>query len=129
MHDRPTYTRDQADRALPLIRAIARDFHVTYVDLRQRLQAYQRDADLSGLRHEEDLPEEIRDRLAELRGLVAELQQLGVTLEDPELGLVSFRGLEGEQVVNFCWKLGEDGVRYAFDLDESYQQRRPLATS
>ena len=30
------------------------------------------------------------------------------------------------QVVNLCWKIGEDSIDYWHGLDEGYAKRRPL---
>ena len=55
-----------------------------------------------------------------------ELEQVGATVQDPELGLVTFQGLHKGEVVNFCWKLGEDRVRFYFPIGGDYTRRRPL---
>ena len=121
------YTRDQADRALHLIRTIAEDCRAAYVRARAGLRDFRGAGPMPDLESEEGLPEGARATLLELRSFVLELQELGVVLHDPELGVVSFRGLHGGAVVNYCWKLGEaHRVRFWFPLDGSYAERRPL---
>jgi len=68
----------------------------------------------------------MRDDLAELRGLLLELKELGVNVEDPEIGLVTMPGLHLGEVVNLCWKLGEDRVRFWYPDGGCYAARRPL---
>ena len=121
-----TYTLDKAERALPLIGAIARDLHETYLRMRSRLADLGHDVPLQRIETEADLPEDVRELLTEIRGLGRELRELGVTLEDPELGLVSFRGLVEGLEVNLCWKIGETEVRSWYALGASYEDRRPL---
>ncbi len=120
------YTREQADRVLPLVRAIVEDQREVYLRVRRNLSAFGGLEDLEEISGDHRLPRNVRDDLAELRGYLLELEQLGVTVQDPELGLVVMTGLHGGEVVNFCWKLGEDRVRSFFPAGADYQCRRPL---
>jgi hypothetical protein len=126
MPNRVLYTRDQADRILPLVRAIAEDQREVYVRVRGNLKAFQTLEQLEEISGDHRLPQKTRDDLAELRGYMMELEELGIAVRDPELGLVAFEGLHGGSVVNFCWKIGEDRVRFWFPVGGDYAQRRPL---
>lgn len=120
------YTLEQAEQVLPLVRAILEDQREAYVRVRRDLSAFKGFEDLANISGDHRLPKGVRDELAELRSYMLELAELGVTVLDPELGLISFRGLHGGEVVNLCWKLGEDRVRYWFPRDSDYAARRPI---
>ncbi len=120
------YTPEQADRMLPLVRAIVEDQREVYLRLRRDLTAFRGVEDLEEVSGDHGLPDGLRDDLAELRDLLLELKELGVTVEDPEIGLVTMRGLVGGEIVNLCWKLGEERVRFWYPDGGSYDARRPL---
>jgi hypothetical protein len=120
------YNRAQAERVLPLVRAIAQDQREVYVRVRRNLRAFASLQELDQISGDHRLPAGTRDDLAELRGFMIELEELGVSVRDPELGLVEFQGLHRGEVVNFCWKLGEDRVRFWYPVDGDYACRRPL---
>ncbi len=131
-----SYTPESATRALPLLRAIVRDAHESYVDLRASIAAHNehlRGEHLSGdhvriadLSSAEDLPESLRDRLATLHEHIGELRELGARLLDPELGIVVVDGEIAGQSAHLCWKLGENSFRYWMPLGSGYDQRRPI---
>ncbi len=64
--------------------------------------------------------------LARVNGQIIRLQELGVELKDPRIGLIDFRSLRDDRVVYLCWKLGEPTVAYWHDLDAGYAGRQPL---
>ena len=55
-----------------------------------------------------------------------EVAALGGVTKDLALGLVDFPHLRDGQVVNLCWKIGEESIDYWHGLDEGYAKRRPL---
>jgi hypothetical protein len=124
-HD-SVYTPEQADNVLPLVRAIVTDQREVYLRLRRNLTAFRGVEDLEDISGDHGLPFGMRDDLAELRSLLLELKELGVNVEDPEIGLVTLRGVHHGEVVNLCWKLGEDRVRFWFPEGGCYAARLPL---
>jgi hypothetical protein len=120
------YTREQAEAVLPLVRAIVKDQRELYLRVRRSLAAYRGLESLEKVADDQSLPPGMREDLAALRGFMLELAELGVKVEDPDLGLVTMRGRRDGEVVNFCWKLGEDRVRFWFPIDATYAARRPL---
>jgi hypothetical protein len=65
----------------------------------------------------------------EIRQVLQQIAALGGVTKDLETGLVDFPGHareRGDQVVNLCWKYGEDAVRFWHGMDEGYAQRKPL---
>jgi hypothetical protein len=66
----------------------------------------------------------------EVRQILEEIRALGGITKDLEMGLVDFpgRGPEaGHRIVNLCWRLGEEEVRFWHGMDEGYAQRKPIA--
>jgi hypothetical protein len=119
------YTRETADRMLPLLRAILADTREAYLELQRHVGRLDGTGALARLRAG-DLPEAVADVLSDVHGFLRELSELSVRLESPDLGLVSFPGLLRGHEVNFCWKLGEDRVRYWFARGATYDDRRPI---
>lgn len=64
--------------------------------------------------------------VAELNGLVQELEALGCELKDIDQGLVDFRSVMGEEEVYLCWKLGEPGIGWWHSLETGFAGRQPL---
>lgn len=66
----------------------------------------------------------------EVRQLLEEVQGLGGVVKDLEMGLVDFpgRGPGGRdgEIVNLCWRLGEDAVEFWHGMREGFAQRKPL---
>ncbi len=120
------YTPDSANRALPLVRAIARDVSETAL----RMQATWKKLEAGGLGAEarqrlQDSFDEGRTRLLALNG---ELEELGVELKDPLQGLLDFRAVRGGAEVFLCWELDEERVGHWHELDAGYAGRQPIET-
>ncbi len=54
------------------------------------------------------------------------LQELGIVLKDPQAGLVDFPSLREGEVVELCWKLGEERVAHWHRIGEGFAGRKPL---
>jgi hypothetical protein len=71
-----------------------------------------------------------RSRRAELRAALAAelaaLDELGVELKDPALGLIDFRSLRDGRVVYLCWRIGEPSIGYWHELDAGFASRKPI---
>jgi hypothetical protein len=120
------YTPAEADRSLPLVRAIARDVRETAVEMKKLWSAAksQKVADPARVHLEE------RVRVAQERfgGLLEELQQLGVELKDPFQGLLDFRAERKGREVYLCWRLGEDRIAHWHELGAGFAGRKPIDT-
>lgn len=111
-----TFTREEANRTLPLVRLIVRDIVDLYADLRARRERLD---DLTGGRRRkprdnDPYADELREMEAEyaadeqnLRNLVDELGGLGVRIGDAALGTITFPG-QGQ--TQFEWRLGDADV-------------------
>lgn len=120
------YTPDQADQMVPLIRAIVEDQREVYLRLRHNLAAFRTVEELDEISGDHDLPKTVRDDLAELRTYLLEIEELGVRIDDPEKGVVSMRGLHNGEVVNLCWRLGEERVAYWYPAGGEPADRQRL---
>jgi hypothetical protein len=130
---RKYFTIEEANKALPLVRAIVSDVVRQYrvvEELQQRLSLVLRDRrgpadDLYSeeLAHSQAELELQEEKLAEY---IEELKNLGVELKGED-GLCDFRSLRDGREVYLCWRLGEPEVMYWHELDAGFAGRRPLA--
>ncbi|MGQ9576436.1 MAG: DUF2203 domain-containing protein [Thermoguttaceae bacterium] len=128
------FTVEQANAALPLVRAIVGDLVRLARDVwerRQRLdwlgtERVERPNDPyyeELLQMEEDLDRDSR----QLQEYVGELRQLGVEPKSAMEGLVDFPAVRDGRRVYLCWKLGEPEVLFWHELEAGYRGRQPLA--
>ena len=132
---RKLFTIEQANAALPLVRAIASDMSELardVIDRKERLshllggrdpESHSHDPYRSELAHIEGELEKDSRRLKEY---VNELVALGVEPKDCLQGLVDFPCEMEGRVVYLCWRLGEPEVLYWHDLDAGFAGRQPL---
>jgi hypothetical protein len=62
----------------------------------------------------------------EAEGFLEELEEIGCTCKDPEIGLVDFPARAGGKVVFLCWKMGEPEILYYHDIDAGFAGRKPV---
>lgn len=130
---RKLFTVEQANAALPLVRAIAADLarlSRDVIERRERLSTLlagreRGTRDLYGeeLAHVEAELEKDSERLQEY---VEELRELGVDPKNGPEGLVDFPSMVDGKPVYLCWKLGEPEVLFWHDLDAGFRGRQPL---
>jgi hypothetical protein len=130
---RKLFTIEQANAALPLVRAIASDMAELardLVDRKERLALLMngRDPDSqdpyrSELAHIEGELEKDDRRLGEY---IQELVALGIEPKDCLQGLVDFPSLMDGRVVYLCWRLGEPEVQFWHELEAGFSGRQPL---
>lgn len=132
------FTVEEANKALPLIRAIVGDIveqYGTVMELKQRLAVVGRSQDrgrrkpaqadvyAEELAHTEALLEAEQTKL---RDFVEELERLGVELKGPE-GLCDFPARIDGRDVYLCWRLGEPEVLYWHEIEAGFDGRKPLS--
>lgn len=113
-----SFTREEAERTLPLLRLIVRDIVDLHGDLQSRRERLK---DLVGGKRQKSRREgdpyadEIREMVAEFaadeqtyRDLFAELQALGVVMHDAGTGAVTFPGRDGARL---GWRIGDEHVQ------------------
>jgi hypothetical protein len=133
------FTPDEVDRLIPRLSElmhVAMERHRQALALQERLREDRaRVAASGGERRDSPDGKAWAERLdglgIEIRHILQEILDLGGVTKDLELGLVDFPGRgpaeRGDQIVNLCWKYGEDAVRFWHGMDEGYAQRKPLA--
>jgi hypothetical protein len=113
-HGECTFTVEEANRALPLVRSIVADVAQKWGELIQVREEYGNSS-----------PD--HDRIMrELAEYAQELKSLGCHLKDFELGLVEFPGTVRKRHVLLSWKLGEEAVGYMYRSDQDPSARVPI---
>jgi hypothetical protein len=68
-----------------------------------------------------------RNRLAEsVQSGLEQIHSTGCLVKDMEIGLLDFPARINGEEVYFCWKLGEDRIRFYHRQDEGFSRRRPI---
>jgi hypothetical protein len=133
---RPTklYTAEEANAALPLVRASTADLVRVSRGLVERRQRVARL--VAGRRLEKGDPyadellcaqEELKRDIERAEEYVGELRELGVETKSAKEGLVDFPSERDGRLVYLCWKLGEPEVAHWHELDGGYAGRQPLS--
>lgn len=127
------FTPEEANAALPLVRAIVGDLSRLCQEVIQRRQRLsfllERRSRLEGDLYAEELAqveEELDHDVSRLQEYVGELRQLGAEPKSPAEGLVDFPAMLDGRLVYLCWKLGEPEVLYWHELEAGFQGRQPL---
>ena len=130
---RKLFTMEQANAALPLVRAICTDLSQLsreVIDRRERLSQllHGRERKSYGPYSEEltQIEEELEKDSLRLQEYVEELRALGVEPKNGPEGLVDFPSLMEGRIVFLCWKLGEPEVLFWHELDAGFMGRQPL---
>jgi hypothetical protein len=124
-----TFTIEQANRALPLVRRIVQDI----VDEYARWQELVKTLDVlaassaGGSAEIARLQQDIQHAARTIDGYVRELTELGIETKGLDVGLVDFPGEIGGRRVYLCWRLGEPAVSHWHELDAGFAGRHPLA--
>jgi hypothetical protein len=123
-----TFSIDQANRALPLVRRIVQDIvdeYARWQEMVKRLDVMTASVtrDAAGV---DRLQRDIQSAARAIDGYVRELTELGVEMKGFDVGLVDFPGEMGGRPVYLCWRLGESSVAHWHERDAGYAGRRPL---
>lgn len=128
-----TFTLEQANRMLPLVRRIVRDIVDAHRAWAKAVQSYETAATWTRAdtpaTHLTALENDVRRLATEIEGYLGELRELGVDFKGFEQGLVDFPGERDGRVVCLCWKLDEDEVRYWHEVADGYAGRQPIAAT
>lgn len=127
------YTVEEANKTLPLVRAIVNDIVREYesaFELKQRLSAVLNDRKRpSADPYSEELAHsqaELEAQEQKLRAFIDELNQLGVEYRGGPDGLCDFLSLMEGHEVYLCWRLGEPEVLHWHELNAGFAGRKPL---
>jgi len=125
-----TFTVEQANRMLPLVRRIVRDIVEAHRAWSKAVQSYETaatwtraDSPSSQL---SSLEADVKRLAVEIEGYLGELRELGVDFKGFEQGLVDFPGERDGRPICLCWKLDEDDVMYWHETSDGYAGRQPL---
>jgi hypothetical protein len=129
-----TYLVHEANQQLPKVRRLVGQIVELHTQLPE-LQDQRRIAEYRMRR--EGSTEADRDRFEEseaasrgaeddLVRALEELDALGVALKDPQTGLVDFLSYREGELVELCWRLGEDRIAHWHRIGEGYPGRKPL---
>ncbi len=126
-----TFTIEQANRTLPLVRRIVQDVVEQYARWQELVKAL--DVLAAGPAPDavkiDRLQRDIQAAARVIDGFVRELTDLGVEMKGFDIGLVDFPGEIGGRPVCLCWRLGEPEVAHWHERDAGYAGRQPLAPS
>jgi hypothetical protein len=128
------YTVDEANRALPEVRRLVErivDIMPALPEMHEsvRIAELKANREGAGEAQQEQLAAEVSSlRAAEMAVAVAlrSLEAMDVTLKDASTGLVDFLGEREGEVVELCWRLGEENVANWHRIGEGYPGRKPL---
>jgi hypothetical protein len=130
---RKYFSLEEANKALPLVKAIVSDIVRQYrlvEGLQQRLSGVRPDRRRpSDDLYSEELAQsqsELESEEDKLRTFIEELKNLGVELKSED-GLCDFRSKMDGREVYLCWRLGEPEVMYWHEIDAGFAGRQPLA--
>ncbi len=62
----------------------------------------------------------------DVKEALAELEDQGIVLRDPDRGLIDFTALHNGREVLLCWQLGEDDLAWWHLPEDGFAGRRPL---
>jgi hypothetical protein len=132
--NRKYFTVEEANKALPLVKAIVTDIvhqFTVVTELNQRLSAVKSDRKRTSASdpYSEEMAQSQAELEAEEERLAAyidELTKLGVELKGTGSGLCDFYSLMDGREVFLCWRLGEPQVMHWHELDAGFDGRKPL---
>ena len=129
-----TFTVDEANRTLPLVRRIVEDLVRDHHLWEEKVREFEIATSGASPDHPDAIAELLQieaQRLAnDIESYIAELNELGVICKGMNIGLVDFRGQMDGREVFYCWKLGEPSVLYWHEIDAGFvgrQRLHPLA--
>ena len=68
-----------------------------------------------------------RNRLAEaIQSGLEQIHSTGCVVKDIEIGLLDFPARINGEEVYFCWRLGEDRIRFYHRQGEGFSRRKPI---
>ncbi len=135
-HPTKLFTLDDANKMLPLVRAITKDvvrLARDMLDRRQRLDYLKRGRDLeSGDPYGDELRQmetELERDHERLDAFVNELRNLGLEIKGLADGLIDFPSMMDGRLVFLCWKHGESEIQHWHEIDSGFAGRQPLGVA
>jgi hypothetical protein len=137
MSQAQTYTVEEARRLLPRVRRLMEEMQSLVRGLpeldAERAVARYRLGHAEGASERQHADGELREldsakqgREIQLARVVAELTSLDLRIKDIDAGLVDFLSYRDGELVELCWKLGEEDLGYWHRIGEGFAGRQPL---
>lgn len=134
------YSPDEVSQMIPLVSRVADDIVATYRRIQDTLRELELErsrlgdgflGDLHATGSESASRAEALDRrmdqlLERFQGYVVEIEALGGSVKDYELGCIDFYGEVDGEIVYYCWQRGESTVSHWHRLDEGYAERHAI---
>jgi hypothetical protein len=129
-----TYTVEEANNELPRVRRIVAqiaELSALLPELEDKARIAQYESKRPGATADDHArQEQARDAAGgaemELLKAVASLNGMGIQLKGPLEGLIDFPSYRGGELVELCWKLGEERVEHWHHIGEGYAGRKKL---
>jgi len=129
-----TYTVEEANNELPRVRRIVAQNAelsalVPELEDQARIAEYESKRARAG-EEDRDRHQQARDAVGgaelELLKAVASLNGMGIQLKGPLEGLIDFPSYRDGELVELCWKLGEEKVEHWHHVGEGFAGRKKL---
>ena len=129
-----TYTVEEANNELPRVRRIVAqiaELSALLPELEDQARIAQYESKRPGASAEErERQQQARDAVGgaeiELLKAVANLNGMGIQLKGPLQGLIDFPSYRDGELIELCWKLGEERVEHWHRIGEGYSGRKKL---
>jgi hypothetical protein len=129
-----TFTVAEAQVLLPVLEALLRRAQAGAIradELEEEMQGLNHRIFLAGGMHVDLVAaarrRAERDKSAQsAKDTLAEIDAIGVKVQDLEEGLLDFPCQLGGETVLLCWKLGEPMITHWHGMEEEYSARKPL---
>jgi hypothetical protein len=129
-----TYTVEEANNELPRVRRIVAQIAelsalVPELEDQARIAEYESKRPGAAV-NEQERQQQARDAVSgaemELLKAVANLNGMGIQLKGPLEGLIDFPSYRNGELVELCWKLGEERVEHWHHIGEGFAGRKKL---
>jgi hypothetical protein len=129
-----TYTVDEANKELPRVRRVVAQIAelsalLPELEDQARIAEYESKRPAAG-NDDRDRHQQARDAASgaelELLKAVASLNGMGISLKGPLEGLIDFPSYRDGELIELCWKLGEERVEHWHKIGEGFAGRKKL---
>jgi hypothetical protein len=129
-----TYTVEEANQELPRVRRIVAQIAelsalLPELEDQARIAEYESKRPSAGADNK-DRHQQARDAVSgaelELLKAVASLNGMGIQLKGPLEGLIDFPSYRDGELIELCWKLGEEQVEHWHRIGEGFSGRKKL---
>lgn len=119
-----TFTPEQANKALPLVRSIVSDIIKTWEQIlvkRTKLDTLEKGS--MGEKDLTELKEDLNYLIDKTNGYIKEVERLGCYVEEFRRGVINFPCLHHGRKVFLCWMPTDPKVEHWHELDETCNLR------